>query len=149
MTKAQNTHVFRYADVLLMLAEALHRGTGEDALAMMYIDEVRERAAGPGNNIGNYRTSAEVMAEEGWSLLDLIWYERRAELACEGDRWFDLVRSGRANADLFEETATKRPTSYSTGCPSHWRRPKRFRLDNLPDPLNEDQNSTSTQIPYP
>ena len=42
------------------------------------------------------------MADEGWSLLDLIWYERRAELACEGDRWFDLVRSGRASADLFE-----------------------------------------------
>ena len=41
------------------------------------------------------------MNQEGWSLLDLIWYERRAELACEGDRWFDLVRSDRANADLF------------------------------------------------
>lgn len=107
LTKAQNTHVFRYADVLLMLAEALHRGTGEDALAMMYIDEVRERAAGPGNNIGSYRTSAEVMTDEGWSLLDLIWYERRAELACEGDRWFDLVRSGRANADLFEGDGDK------------------------------------------
>ena len=31
----------------------------------------------------------------------MIWYESRAELACEGDRWFDLVRSGRANASLF------------------------------------------------
>ena len=46
------------------------------------------------------------MTDEGWSLLDLIWYERRAELACEGDRWFDLVR-GRANADLFEGDGDK------------------------------------------
>lgn len=101
LTKAQNTHVFRYADVLLMLAEALHRGSGDDGTAQMYIDIVRERAAGPGDNTGDFRTAATVMAEEGWSLLDLIWYERRAELACEGDRWFDLVRSGRAQGSLF------------------------------------------------
>ena len=107
LTKAQNTHVFRYADVLLMLAEALHRSTGDDATAMMYIDMVRERAAGPGDNTGNYRSAAAVMADEGWGLLDLIWYERRAELACEGDRWFDLVRSGRATADLFEGDGDK------------------------------------------
>ena len=101
LTKAQNTHVFRYADILLMLAEALHRGSGDDGTAQMYIDIVRERAAGPGDNTGNFRSAATVMAEEGWSLQDLIWYERRAELACEGDRWFDLVRSGRAEASLF------------------------------------------------
>ncbi|MCH1576754.1 MAG: RagB/SusD family nutrient uptake outer membrane protein [Flavobacteriales bacterium] len=101
LTKAQNTHVFRYADVLLMLAEALHRGSGDDGTAQMYIDIVRERAAGPGDNTGNFRSAATVMADEGWSLLDLIWYERRAELACEGDRWYDLVRSGRADASLF------------------------------------------------
>jgi hypothetical protein len=101
LTKSQNAHVFRYADVLLMLAEALHRGNGDDGSAMAHIDVVRERAAGPGDNTGNFRTAAEVMAAEGWGLLDLIWYERRAELACEGDRWFDLVRSGRANASLF------------------------------------------------
>ena len=107
LTKAQNTHVFRYADVLLMLAEALHRGAGDDGTAMMYIDMVRERAAGPGDNTGNFRTAADVMAEEGWNLQDLIWYERRAELACEGDRWFDLVRSGRADASLFEGDGDK------------------------------------------
>ena len=41
------------------------------------------------------------MADEGMSLLDVIWYERRAEFACEGDRWSDLVRSGRAESSLF------------------------------------------------
>ena len=55
LTKAQNTHVFRYADVLLMLAEALHRGSGSDSEAMLHIDMVRERAAGPGDNGGSFR----------------------------------------------------------------------------------------------
>lgn len=102
LTKDPNTYVIRYAEVLLLLAEAVHRSGQSDAEALGYIDEVRERAAGPGDNTGNFRTGQQVMNDEGWSLLDLIWYERRAELAMEGDRWFDLVRSGRADASLFE-----------------------------------------------
>ncbi len=99
--KDANQPVIRYADVLLMLAEALARGTGSDAEAMTYIDIVRERAKGPGNNTGNFKTGSTLMSEQGWTILQLIWYERRAELAGEGDRWFDLVRSGRATASLF------------------------------------------------
>jgi len=102
LTKDDNIYAIRYADVLLMLAETLHRGSGSDQDAMDYVNEVRERAAGPGDNTGNFRTVDQVMNDEGWSLLDAIWYERRAELAMEGDRWFDLVRSGRATADLFD-----------------------------------------------
>lgn len=104
LTKDANTVVIRFADVILMLAEALHRGTGSDATAMSLIDEVRERAYGPGDNAGLFRTTAEVMSEEGWNLLDVIWYERRMEFAMEGDRWYDLVRSGRAESDLFGGT---------------------------------------------
>jgi len=101
LTKDGNTYIIRYADVLLMLAEALHRGSGSDGEAMGYIDMVRERAAGPGDNSGNFRTTQQFMGDEGMSLLEAIWYERRAELAMEGDRWHDLVRSGRANSSLF------------------------------------------------
>ena len=101
LTKDANVHAIRYADVLLMLAEALHRGTGSDGEAMTLIDQVRERGAGPGDNTGNFRTASDLMADEGWSLQDVIWYERRIELALEGDRWFDLVRSGRASRSLF------------------------------------------------
>jgi hypothetical protein len=100
--KDANQPYIRYADVLLMYAEALVRGNGSAAEALTYIDQVRERAKGPGNNTGNFKTGAVLMAEKGWSTLDLIWYERRAEFAIEGDRWFDLVRSGRAKAELFE-----------------------------------------------
>jgi len=107
LTKDDNIYSIRYADVLLMLAEALNRGSGSDGAAMQYLDMVRERAAGPGDNTGSFRTAAQVMSDEGWSLLDVIWYERRAELALEGDRWFDLVRSGRATSDLFAGDAIR------------------------------------------
>lgn len=99
--KDPNQPYIRYADVLLMYAEALVRGTGSETDAMTYIDMVRERAKGPGNNAGSFRTASTLMTDEGWSLLEVIWYERRAELAGEGDRWFDLVRSGRAKSDIF------------------------------------------------
>ncbi len=107
LTKPANTPVVRYADLLLMLAESLHRSGGSDGTAMTYIDQVRERAAGPGDNSGTYKNSATIMSEQGWSLQDLIWYERRAELALEGDRWYDLVRSGRAKAGLFANDGNK------------------------------------------
>ena len=100
--KDPNQPYIRYADVLLMYAEALVRGNGSQALAMDAIDLVRERAKGPGDNTGSFRTAATIMTDEGWTLLEVIWYERRAEFAGEGDRWFDLVRSGRANKNLFD-----------------------------------------------
>ncbi|HMQ01099.1 MAG TPA: RagB/SusD family nutrient uptake outer membrane protein, partial [Cyclobacteriaceae bacterium] len=100
--KDANQPYIRYADVLLMYAEALVRGNGSQAEAMQAIDQVRERAVGPGDNTGNFRTAADLMADQNWTLLQVIWYERRAELAGEGDRWFDLVRSGRASANLWE-----------------------------------------------
>ncbi len=99
--KDANQHFIRYADVLLMCAEALIRGNGTPSEAMIYIDQVRERAKGPGNNNGNFTTAAQLMTAKSWTLLEVIWYERRAEFACEGDRWYDVVRSGRANANLF------------------------------------------------
>jgi len=102
LTKDANIYSIRYADVLLMLAEAIHRSNGSDSEAMGYIDQVRERAYGPGDNQGVFRTSSQLMSDLGWTLQEVIWYERRAEFAMEGDRWFDLVRSGRASAQLFE-----------------------------------------------
>ncbi len=100
--KDANQPYIRYADVLLMYAEALTRGSGSQSDAMNAIDLVRERSKGPGDNTGSFRTVADLMSDEGWTLLEVIWYERRAELAGEGDRWFDLVRSGRATADVFD-----------------------------------------------
>jgi hypothetical protein len=110
--KDPNQPVIRFAEVYLMYAEALVRGNGSQPEALTYIDLVRERAKGPGDNTGNFKTAATLMTEKSWSTLDVIWYERRVELAGEGDRWFDLVRSGRAKADLFP-SGDLRKTNFS------------------------------------
>lgn len=103
LTKDPNTHYIRYSDVLLMLAESLIRGNGSEPEALGFIDQVRERGFGPGDNNGLFSTAQQVMATEGWSALDMVWYERRVELAMEGDRWYDLVRSGRVDSGLFTD----------------------------------------------
>jgi len=81
-----NWIVYRYADVLLMKAEALSQlGRFSDALAI--INEIRNRADVPPLNIADSKTAYE----------DAIMDERALELAFEGKRWFDLLRMGRRN----------------------------------------------------
>jgi len=81
----QNVHVIRYSDVLLMFAEAKLNGatTGNASgfTALSAINKVRDRVKLPLLN--------------SVSLQD-VWDERRAELALEEDRFFDLVRTGKA-----------------------------------------------------
>ena len=83
---ANNYRAIRYADVLLMAAEA-YAQSGNDALAEGYLNDVRARAFG--DNSQDY-TSAE------GSLFDVIIEERRLELIGEGHYFFDLVRTGKA-----------------------------------------------------
>lgn len=79
-TSPQNFIVYRYADVLLMKAEALNE-LGETAKAQEPLNIVRKRAG-----LNNYTgTDKEEMKEK-------IIHERRMELAFEGHRWFDLIR---------------------------------------------------------
>lgn len=75
-----NWPVYRYAEVLLFLAEALNE-QGKDGEAAQYLNMVRERAG--------------LNPAEG-DLREAIFDERRVELAFENKRWFDLVRTGRA-----------------------------------------------------
>lgn len=85
LTSPVNYKVIRYADVLLMAAEANARKAGADeALARTYLNQVRTRA-------GLANSSAS-----GQALVDAIWAERRLELSGEGHRFFDLVRTGQA-----------------------------------------------------
>jgi tetratricopeptide (TPR) repeat protein len=73
--------VLRYADVLLMEAEALNE-LGQTAAAIVPLNEVRERA-------GLADKAANISKE---AMRDVILHERRMELAFEGQRWFDLIR---------------------------------------------------------
>jgi len=77
--KEKNVHLLRYADLLLMNAEAALY-TGGDATTPLNL--VRNRA-------GLSNVAASQMS---------IWKERRVELALEHDRFFDIVRQGRAAA---------------------------------------------------
>ena len=76
-----NFIVFRYADVLLMLAEAL----GEGPEAYELINQVRRRAGLPDIGPNTPGTFEEKLLRE-----------RRVELAFENHRWFDLLRFGKA-----------------------------------------------------
>ncbi len=83
-----NQRTIRYAEVLLMAAEANNRATpANDSKALDYLNRVRDRAFGD--------TSHRISAS-GDALKQAIWNERRLELAMEGDRFFDLVRTGQA-----------------------------------------------------
>ena len=84
-----NNRQIRYADVLLMYAEAA-LGIGDEATAQTYINMVRQRV-GLGN-VGTYGISVNGNAIASPTTLQALRHERRVELAMEGHRWFDLVR---------------------------------------------------------
>jgi starch-binding outer membrane protein, SusD/RagB family len=81
-----NFIVYRFADVLLMKAEALSQ-MGQFTEALNIINDIRIRAGVPVIAIQNSAVAFE----------DAILEERALELAFEGKRWFDLVRMGRRN----------------------------------------------------
>jgi hypothetical protein len=77
--RPKNIRILRYAEILLMNAEAaLHTGTGDPAGK---VNLVRQRAG---------------LAPKGTVNMNDVWNERRIELAMEHDRFWDLVRQGRA-----------------------------------------------------
>ncbi len=102
---SMNRIVFRYADVLLMRAEALAQ-LGQTAEAIALVNTVRERAANMAVNsvVSNYPNKYGVHYAVGKyngsyskdQAMKIIKMERRLELAMECERFFDLVRWGDA-----------------------------------------------------
>ncbi|AZB26817.1 RagB/SusD family nutrient uptake outer membrane protein [Chryseobacterium bernardetii] len=90
-----NIRYLRYAEVLLIKAEALNE-LGQTSDAIPLLNEVRKRA-----NIAP--TAATSQAD----VRVAIWKERRLELAFEHDRWFDLVRTGQAQAAMAADGGKK------------------------------------------
>ncbi|WP_289044497.1 RagB/SusD family nutrient uptake outer membrane protein [uncultured Olleya sp.] len=91
LTNPNNYRAIRYADVLLMAAEALNRGSIADDRAQNYLNLVRQRAFG---DMDHNITST------GSTLTQAIYRERRVELVGEGHHFFDLVRTGRAASEI-------------------------------------------------
>lgn len=83
-----NYMIIRYADVLLMLSEALNE-QGRVSEAETYLNEVRSRVDMP-----------PVTGLTQSSMREAIRHERRVELALEAERFFDLVRWGIASEEL-------------------------------------------------
>jgi hypothetical protein len=129
---AINWNVIRFADVLLMAAEAEAK-LGNLDQAQVYVNQVRARAADPVNYIYTYMDEddplkgytsnpaakytistypAGTFAAQGSAYtLQAIYFERKLELAMEGHRFFDLVRWGIAAETLnkffaYESTVT-------------------------------------------
>ncbi len=103
-----NFNIIRFADVLLMAAEA-EIEAGSLATALGYINQVRSRAANPagfvknaktGANEANYVISTYSSLGDQASARKIVRMERLLELATEGHRFFDLVRWGVANKSL-------------------------------------------------
>ncbi len=87
-----NFRTIRFAEVLLMAAEANNRASSpNDAKAQTYLNRVRQRAFG--DLLHNISSTGATLKQD-------IWDERRLELAMEGDRFFDLVRIGQAAAKI-------------------------------------------------
>lgn len=98
----QNWPVYRYAEVLLFLAESLNE-QNKPAEAAAYLNQVRTRA-------GLAATTAASQAD----MREAIFKERRVELAFENKRWFDLTRTGRVK-EIIEPYGARikaNPTAY-------------------------------------
>jgi hypothetical protein len=84
----------RLADVILLYAEALNEN-GNTAAALTQLNRIRSRA-------GLADSSATSQADARQAIQD----ERRLELAFEGHRWFDLVRTNTVNAEMGETVSS-------------------------------------------
>lgn len=92
-----NQRVIRFADVLLMAAEAANEigGVANQQLAVDYVERVRNRARGT-----NAAALPKIEFANQAQMRTAIQNERRYELALEGERFYDLVRWGLAQSVL-------------------------------------------------
>ena len=81
----------RLSDVILMYAEALNENSAPASTVLPLLDPIRTRA-GLNSLTGTISSQADVR--------QAIADERRVELALEGHRWFDLVRTGTVDAEM-------------------------------------------------
>ncbi|WP_256013389.1 RagB/SusD family nutrient uptake outer membrane protein [Desertivirga xinjiangensis] len=99
---------FRYADVLLLKAEALIMRSNPDlGAAADIIDRIRERAS-LGKLSNSVRSSKDAM-------VNALLKERRLELAFEGQRWFDLVRLNKVEEVMnavYAKDSGRKPLAY-------------------------------------
>ncbi len=87
-----NYPLYRYAEVLLIAAEALNEVSGPTAEAQGYVNEVRERARNWPDYVATFPLDVDPAGQTTDSFRDIVLEERRVELAFEYKRWFDIKR---------------------------------------------------------
>lgn len=97
MNSPMNLLEMRYADVLLMAAEA-NNELGNSAEALRYLEMIRARA-----REGNTAILPEVTTTNQQELRHKIWQERRFELALEGYRYYDIMRYDKVEQGFAED----------------------------------------------
>jgi starch-binding outer membrane protein, SusD/RagB family len=108
-TKASaHFYVMRYAEVFLIYAEALNEiGSSPSTDAYYYLNRIRQRARGASTTV---LPDLSGLSKEEFRLA--VWKERRCEFVNEGHRWFDLVRTGKLEANVSKAKPGKAaPTS--------------------------------------
>jgi hypothetical protein len=101
-----NQRVIRYADILLLQAEALNE-QGQTAAAVPLINQVRQRTS-----VGLPALSAGSFTQA--SLRTQLMHERTTELAGEGVRWFDLQRWGLLDTQASVDQLKNRDAQFNT-----------------------------------
>jgi hypothetical protein len=131
-----NNRMIRYADVVLLAAEAAIMA-GDNEKARTYINMVRTRARMCGVE-GN--TCPADYAPGTTITMDMLVHERRLELAMEGHRFFDLVRWNRAAEELSGSYLTNQERTVSFSSPKN---------DFYPIPQQEVIRSQGSLLQYP
>lgn len=147
MSSSLSTHLLRLADVYLIYVEAVigNQGSTTDEKARDVFWQVRHRA------VSEYKLPASVSWED-------VWKERRLELACEGDRWYDFVRlsyydSSRAinelvnqKRDVYDNLNTLYKSYYESG-QTTWNATSDQHYTNNPKVPNVTKKSFT--LPFP
>ncbi len=87
-----NIHCMRYAEVLLIAAEALNEVSGATAEAKGYVDRIRLRARNWDGELTDFPANVDPGISSKDDFRDLVIDERRLELAFEFKRWYDIKR---------------------------------------------------------
>jgi hypothetical protein len=143
-----NIHIFRYADMLLLLAEA-EAEAGSPEAARVIVNEIRARAAarvqGPGTDRATiavpittpvawavYRVGPYTTPWNQATAITAVRYERRLELAMEGQRFFDLRRWGIFDSVLNAYVAVERARrTYLVGAATVTARHRFYPIPNI------------------
>ncbi|MCI1648643.1 MAG: RagB/SusD family nutrient uptake outer membrane protein [Bacteroides sp.] len=131
-----NFRIIRYADVLLMAAEAYNRQPNpDDTKAQKYLNEVR------------LRVGLSDVEDTGDALFEAIKKERRLELAFESVRFQDLVRWGEAEATLKDAGKKTSLGTYENGVEQFYTNPNAgFKSYNVLMPFPDTEMSVNPYI---